>query len=73
MTKWTIDGSQAQADPGHADPPFISEHFLTEDGAKQFAILLTERGYAVVARTLGEDGKIVALAGAALVTWMNAE
>jgi len=73
MMKWIIEGSRLQAMPGCAEPQFVSEPFLTEEGARHFAMMLTERGYVVAARAPDEEGEVVTVAGDALVTWMNSE
>lgn len=71
MVKWTIQGSLPQA--ARDEPQFVSEPFLTEEGARHFAFLLTERGYLVAAQTLGAEGQVLTIAGDALVEWMNSE
>jgi hypothetical protein len=73
MVKWTIEGSLPQPAPGGDEPLLVSEPFLTEGGARQFALLLTERGYLVAARTLGEDGEIATFVDGALVKWMKSD
>jgi hypothetical protein len=66
-----IDGSLTQLGAGRDDPPFVSEPFLTEEGARSFAILLNEKGYAITARIVPENGPGEAIAGADLLKWLN--
>ena len=71
MTKWMIDGSLAKPGSGRDDPPFVSEPFLTEEGARSFAILLNEKGYAITARIVQDSGPAETIAGADLLKWLN--
>ena len=71
MVKWVIEGSLDRPLQG-ADPPFISEPFLTEEGARSFAILLNEKGYAITAKVVpGESEPAQTIAGAELLKWLN--
>lgn len=72
MIKWVVDGSLQRPSQGSADPPFVSEPFLTEEGARSFAILLNEKGYAITARFVaGENEPAQTIAGAELLKWLN--
>ena len=71
MVKWVVEGS-LDGHPRGSDPPFVSEPFLTEEGARSFAILLNEKGYAITATILaGENEPAQTIAGSALVKWLN--
>jgi hypothetical protein len=70
MPKWVIEGSLIQASLGGVDPLFVSEPFLTEEGAKCFATLLTNKGYTVAVQTDDEE-RLHTIAGAELVEWLN--
>ena len=71
MTKWVVEGSLAHARPESGDPKFISEPFITDDGAKSFARLLNSKGYEVVVRTYGDSKDAETLTAADAVKWMN--
>jgi hypothetical protein len=71
MAKWVIEGSMTKAGPGRADPKFVSEPFLTEEGAKSFALLLNEKGYSITAKVVGETGQTQSIAGAEFLKWLN--
>lgn len=73
MVRWMIEGSQPRIAAESNEPLLVSEPFLTEEGARHFAILLTTQGYVVAARTLDEDGQVLTMADAALVDWMKSE
>jgi hypothetical protein len=71
MVKWVIDGSLERPLRGD-DPRFISEPFLTEEGARSFAILLNEKGYAITARVVADANEPPrTIAGAELLKWLN--
>ena len=71
MAKWVIKGSLIGAPLESADPLFVSEPFLTEEGAKSFAMLLTKKGYAIAVQIDDEAGQVRTIAGAELVRWLN--
>jgi hypothetical protein len=71
MTKWVIDGLLTKPGSGHDDPSFVSEPFLTEEGARSFAILLNEKGYTITARIVQECGPVETIVGADLLKWLN--
>jgi hypothetical protein len=71
MVKWVIEAS-LQRPPGGDDPPLVSEPFLTEEGARAFAILLNEKGYAITAKIVADaDEPARTIAGAELLKWLN--
>lgn len=71
MAKWVIDGALIRPGSGSDNPPFVSEPFLTEEGARSFAILLNEKGYAISARILREGEAPETIVGADLLKWLN--
>ncbi len=71
MAKWVIEGSLVGPPPDRADPPSISEPFLTEDGARHFALLLTKKGYAIAVQAEDGQGRVRTIAGAELLRWLN--
>jgi hypothetical protein len=73
MAKWIVEGSMIRAGPNCDDPPFVSEPFLTEAGAKTFAILLNQKGYAITAKLIAETGQAQIVAGAELLRWLNSK
>lgn len=73
MAKWIIEGSMIKAAPSRDDPPLISEPFLTEEGARAFAILLNEKGYAITAKVVAETGQVQQIAGSDLLKWLNSK
>ena len=73
MAKWIVEGSMIGAGPSPDDPPFVSEPFLTEAGAKAFAILLNQKGYAITAKRVAETGQVQMIAGAELLRWLNSK
>ncbi len=72
MPKSVIEGSLVRPPPDQAHPPSVSEPFLTEEGARHFAVLLTKKGYAVAVQTEDGQGRIRTISGAELVRWLNA-
>lgn len=71
MTKWVVEGTLARSGPESGDPKFISEPFITDDGAKSFARLLISKGYDVVVRTYGVSKEVETLTADEAVKWMN--
>ena len=71
MSKWLVEGSLVRVDPAREAPKFVSEPFLTEEGAKSFTRLLNGNGYSVVVRVADEDDTTQTLTGPALIRWLN--
>jgi hypothetical protein len=73
MARWIVQGSQDRPASADEGPESVSEPFMTSEGAKSFARLLTDKGYAVVVRVLCDRDGGEEIIGPAVVAWMNSK
>lgn len=71
MARWIVEGSRSPAVSDQPGPESVSEPFMTCEGAKSFAKLLSEKGYAVVVLAARDKEKFEEISGAAVAAWMN--
>jgi hypothetical protein len=69
--KWIVDGALVRDGSKSQEPEFISEPFETDEGAKSFARLLTEKGYSVVVRTFDGANESETLSGLDVDHWIS--
>jgi hypothetical protein len=71
MTKWIVEGSLAAAGSKGQKPEHASEPFITDEGAKSFARLLSENGYRVTVRVFEDGGESETMTGLEVIRWMS--
>jgi hypothetical protein len=71
MARWIVEGARSSAGSNEGGPESVSEPFMTSEGAKSFAKLLSDRGYIVVVLAVSDKEKLEEISGAAVVAWMN--
>jgi hypothetical protein len=71
MARWIVEGKRAPAGSDQTGPESVSEPFMTSEGAKSFAKLLSDRGYSVMVLAVSDMERFEEISGAAVVAWMN--
>jgi hypothetical protein len=71
MARWIVKGSATPSEANKGQPASVSEPFVTDDGAKSFARLLSEKGYVVSVHVLSDAEEREWISGPAVIEWMN--